>query len=154
MEEPHRNDATVKFRFPSREKEIHLKSSDLLICLFLLQEGTRILSPEDQSKWLKAKEEACLNGTSSNSSLLTGEQQTWIKCCETFAHLLSYIQALPGLFTPDNGWSDPKPVVWFRQNVVVFSFFLGHNGLSSIKVNLLPIRVLPVTPVFRLKSVL
>jgi hypothetical protein len=128
VEEPHRNDATVKFRFPSREKEVDKKCSDLLICLFLLQEGTRVLSPEDQSKWLRAKEEACLNGTSSNSSLLTGEQQTYIKCCKTFAQLLSYIQALPGLFTPDNGWSDPKPVVWFRQNVVVFSFLWDTVG--------------------------
>jgi hypothetical protein len=40
---------------------------------FLLQEGSGLLDGNKQSESLKAKEEACLNGTSSNSSLLTGE---------------------------------------------------------------------------------
>jgi hypothetical protein len=43
------------------------------LSFFLLQEGSGLLDPNKQLESLKAKEEACLNGTSSNSSLLTGE---------------------------------------------------------------------------------
>jgi hypothetical protein len=38
------------------------------------QDGLHVLSPEEQFKWLKSKEEACLAGISSNVSAATGEQ--------------------------------------------------------------------------------
>jgi hypothetical protein len=37
-----------------------------------------VLSPEEQFKWLKSKEEACLAGISSNASAATGEQNVMI----------------------------------------------------------------------------
>jgi len=43
------------------------------LSFFLLQESSGLQDPNKQFELLKAKEEACLNGTSSNSSLLTGE---------------------------------------------------------------------------------
>lgn len=36
------------------------------------QDGLHVLSPEEQFKWLKSKEEACLAGISSNASAATG----------------------------------------------------------------------------------
>jgi hypothetical protein len=44
-----------------------------LICLLLLQEGLFVLSPEEQERWLKSKEEACSSGISSNVSASRGE---------------------------------------------------------------------------------
>jgi hypothetical protein len=49
-------------------------------------------------------------------------------CCENFAPLLRHILALPSLYTLDDTSSDRKPVVWFRQNIVVFSFFWDTTG--------------------------
>jgi len=47
------------------------------LSFFLLQEASSSLDSNKQAEWLKAKMEACLNGTS-NSSLLTGEYKTCI----------------------------------------------------------------------------
>jgi hypothetical protein len=38
------------------------------------QDGLHVLSPEEQFKWLKSKEEACLAGILSNASAATGKQ--------------------------------------------------------------------------------
>jgi len=47
------------------------------LSFFFLQEGSTLLDSIKQSELIKAKGEACLNDTS-NSSLLTGELQTYI----------------------------------------------------------------------------
>jgi hypothetical protein len=45
----------------------------VFMLLFLFQEGVHVLSPEEQYKWLKTKEEACSFAISSSPSTPTGE---------------------------------------------------------------------------------
>jgi hypothetical protein len=49
-----------------------------LIRFLFFQDGLHVLSPEEQFKWLKSKEEACLAGLSSNASAATGEQSIMV----------------------------------------------------------------------------
>jgi hypothetical protein len=64
--------------------------------LFLFKEGVHVLSPEEQYKWLKAKEEACSSNISSNSSAPTGESNRTITSYRFSAYLLlqTYVPAL------------------------------------------------------------
>jgi hypothetical protein len=60
--------------------------------LFLFQEGVHVLSPEEQYKWLKAKEEACSSGISSSSSAPTGEPHSPVMNPLKTGFLVLYIE--------------------------------------------------------------